>query len=83
MIFPQEVGKIYIDGKEQEGKYDRNAPYGVYGQIVTYYEILIRIILCGFCVTISRKSKELKHGKDFMTLAFDPPVKKAFEGNNA
>jgi hypothetical protein len=80
MIIPDKVGKVYKDGKLLDLKYDRNAPFGVDGQIVSFYKIVLRILFFGINITISKKQPDLVVQQDFTSLAFDPPMEKKANG---
>jgi len=71
----EKQGKLFINGKLQERRYDRNESYGSDCQtqpiVVTFFEIIKEIFWKDYKITISKK-KEVIHGKDFTGIAFDP-----------
>jgi len=69
----EKEGKLFINGKKQKNRYDRNEQHGVDGQEVKWFEIVYEFKAFGFKLSISR-FKVLRAGADFMTLAFDPPT---------
>jgi hypothetical protein len=76
MIYPYEVGKLYINDKLQDLRYDRNAPYGLDGQTVTFYKILWQLLIGKYSITISKKQPPIK-AREIVSLAFDPTENKA------
>ena len=74
----EKQGNLYVNGKLYKNKYDRNEEHGFEpdskGQgVERFYEIICTLKLFGLKISISRE-RVLVFQKDFMSIAFDPPV---------